>query len=132
MLDALSQHPLLTNSWLPEEMLERSLGLCSKDLSAMDEENRQLSNKSPTLALLQIWKLWFNFLPCPEISHASLGKSLHVYEAVMMAVLSPLSEVQQVLSEDWAAIARRGTEIIRTDMAQLLVTAEIKRHTFFK
>lgn len=60
---------------------EHNLGLRSKELSATDEENRRLSNTSPSLALLQIWKLWFKFLPCLEISHVSLGKSLHVYEA---------------------------------------------------
>lgn len=106
MLDALSQHPLLANPWLPKEVLEHKLGLCSKDLSTMDEENRWLSNIHPRLALFQIWKLWFKFLPCLEISHVSLGKSLHVYEAVTMAVLSPLSERLQVHSEGWAAMAR--------------------------
>lgn len=106
MLSVLSQHPLLAYPWLPKEMSEHNLGLCSEELSATDEENRWLSNTSPSLALLQIWKLWFKFLPCLEISHMFLGKSFHVYEAVIMAVLSPLSEGLQVRSEGWAAIAR--------------------------
>lgn len=92
MLNALPQHRLLANLCLTKETWEHNLGLHSKELCARDEENRQLNNTSPSLDLLQIWKLWFKFLPCLEISHLPLGKSPHVYEAVTMAVLCPLSE----------------------------------------
>lgn len=47
------------------------LSLYSMELSTIGEENRQLNNVS---SRLHIWKLWFKFLPCLEISHVYLSQ----------------------------------------------------------